>query len=99
MIGRVTQRSIATHTLAGLQGNLSRLGDLQQKLSSGKQISKPSDSPTDTVAAMQMRSQISGNTQWSRNAADGIGWLGTIDQTLSSAMDSARRARDLTVQG
>lgn len=98
-IGRVTQRSIATHTLAGLQSNLGRLGDIQQRLSSGKQISKPSDSPTGTVAAMQMRGQIRDNQQWSRNADDGLGWLGTIDQTLTSSLDSVRRARDLTLTG
>ncbi|WP_293767014.1 hypothetical protein [Sporichthya sp.] len=58
MIGRVTQRSIATHTLMGLQGNLSRMAGIQQQRSSGKQISRPSDSPTGTVAAMQMRGEI-----------------------------------------
>lgn len=98
-IGRVTQRSIATNTLAGLQGNLSRMADIQQQLSSGKQISRPSDSPTGTVAAMQLRGEIRDNEQWSRNAADGIGWLGTIDQALTSALGSARRARDLTLTG
>jgi flagellar hook-associated protein 3 FlgL len=98
-IGRVTQRSIAANTLAGLQGSLGRTADIQQRLSSGKTISKPSDSPTGTVAAMQMRSEIRDNQQWSRNADDGLGWLGTIDQAITNTLDSARRARDLTVQG
>ena len=98
-IGRVTQRSIAATSLAGLQGNLNRLGDLQQRLSSGKLIARPSDSPTGTVAAMQMRAEIRDNSQWSRNASDGLGWLGTIDRTLTSALDSTRRARDLTLTG
>jgi flagellar hook-associated protein 3 FlgL len=98
-IGRVTQRSIAANTLAGLQGSLGRTAALQQQLSSGKVISKPSDSPTGTVAAMQMRSEIRDNQQWSRNADDGLGWLGTIDQAITTTLDSARRARDLTVQG
>jgi flagellar hook-associated protein 3 FlgL len=96
---RVTQRSIATQTLAGLQANISRLGEIQQQLSSGRLIAKPSDSPTGTASAMQFRSEIRSNEQWSRNAADGIGWLGTIDRTLTSSLDSLRRARDLTLQG
>jgi flagellar hook-associated protein 3 FlgL len=98
-IGRVTQRSIAANSLAGLQSNLNRLGDLQQRLSSGKLIARPSDSPTGTVSAMQMRAEIRDNMQWSRNADDGLGWLGTIDRTLTSALDSTRRARDLTLTG
>jgi flagellar hook-associated protein 3 FlgL len=96
---RVTQRSMAQQTLAGLQGNIGRLGEIQQQLSSGKQISKPSDSPTGTVSAMQFRSQIRTNEQWSRNAADGIGWLGTIDQALTDSLTQVGRARALTVQG
>lgn len=96
---RVTQRSIATQSLTGLQANLARMGDLQARLSSGRLISRPSDSPTGTVSAMAMRSEIRTNEQWSRNAADGIGWLGTIDQTLTSSLDSVRRARDLTLGG
>ena len=98
-VNRVTQHSIGLRTLAGLQGNLSKLGTLQQQLSSGKLISKPSDSPAGTVSAMQFRSQIRTNEQWSRNAQDGLGWLGTIDNTLSDSLSSISRARDLTVQG
>ncbi|MGQ0632582.1 MAG: flagellin N-terminal helical domain-containing protein [Sporichthyaceae bacterium] len=96
---RVTQRSIADRTLAGLQANLGRVAGLQHQLSSGRLIAKPSDSPTGTVAAMQIRSDIRSNESWSRNASDGIGWLGTIDQALTSSMDSVRRVRDLTLTG
>ncbi len=96
---RITQRSVGQQTLAGLQTNLARLGNLQQQLSSGKVLSKPSDSPTGTVSAMQFRSEIRTNEQWSRNADDAKGWLGTIDQTLTSSLGGVRRARDLTLQG
>jgi flagellar hook-associated protein 3 FlgL len=90
---------MATQTLTNLQNNLGRMAQIQEQMSSGKQISRPSDSPGGTVAAMQMRAEIRDNQQWSRNADDGLGWLGTIDQTLTSAVDSARRARNLTLGG
>jgi flagellar hook-associated protein 3 FlgL len=96
---RVTERSIATNVLTGLQGNLSRLGDTQQRLSSGKQINKPSDSPIGTVAAMQYRSDIATTRQYSRNADDGVGWLGAADTALSSVVDLVNRARDQVLQG
>ena len=99
MTFRVTERSIATNVLTGLQGNLSRLGDTQQRLSSGKQINKPSDSPIGTVAAMQYRSDIATTRQYSRNADDGVGWLGTADTALSSVVDLVNRARDQVLQG
>ena len=99
MTFRVTERSIATNVLTGLQGNLSRLGDTQQRLSSGKQINRPSDSPIGTVASMQYRSEIATTRQYSRNADDGVGWLGTADTALSSVVDLVNRARDQVLQG
>ena len=96
---RVTQRAIATNILVGLQGNLGRLGDIQQRLSSGKQISKPSDSPTGTVAAMQYRGDLTTANQYVRNSDDGLGWLGTADAALGNIMTEVQRTRELALQG
>jgi flagellar hook-associated protein 3 FlgL len=85
--------------LAGLQGNLDRLGRTQQQLSSGKQLSRPADSPTGTVAAMQLRSAARAQDQYARNAGDGLGWLDTIDGALTSTVQVLHRVRDLTVAG
>lgn len=96
---RITQRSVGERTLAGLQGNLARLGKLQEQLSSGKLIAKPSDDPTGTVSAMQLRAQERTQQQWSRNAADGVAWLNTTDSTLTGMLSQVRRVRELTLQG
>jgi flagellar hook-associated protein 3 FlgL len=99
MYTRVTQRSIMTNSLAGLQANLDRVGRLQQQLSSGRLISVPSDNPTGTVSALQIRAEIRTNEQYVRNAEDGVGWLGTIDSALTSSLDDLQRVRALTLQG
>jgi len=96
---RVTQRSIASTVLTGVQGNLARLGDTQQRLSSGKTISRASDSPTGAVSAMQYRSDIALADQYSRNADDGLGWLATADTALTSVVTQTQRARELVLQG
>lgn len=96
---RATQQSVAARVMAGLQYNLDKMGRLQEQLSSGKLISRPSDSPTGTVSAMQLRAELRATSQHSRNADDGLGWLGTIDTALTSALGQVRRARDLTLQG
>jgi flagellar hook-associated protein 3 FlgL len=96
---RVTERSIATNVLVGLQGNLKRLGDIQQQLASGKQIMQPSDSPTGTVAALQYRGEIATATQYSRNADDALGWLGNIDTSVSSVISQVNKARELVLTG
>jgi flagellar hook-associated protein 3 FlgL len=96
---RITQGSISRTVLAGLQGNLSRLGETQQRLSSGKLITRASDSPTGTVSAMRFRSEISATDQYSRNAYDGLGWLATVDSSLTSIVDQTHRVRELVLQG
>ncbi len=96
---RVTEKSVAANVLVGLQGNISRLGDIQQRLSGGKEISRPSDSPTGAVVAMQYRSDIALTKQYGRNADDGTGWLGTADTALTSVVEQVRRVRDLVLQG
>jgi flagellar hook-associated protein 3 FlgL len=97
--GRVTEGSIHTRVLANLQRTIAKGQKLQDQLSSGKQINRPSDSPTGTVASLQLRGEARAAQQYARNADDGLGWLGTLDNTLASASTLINRARDLTVQG
>lgn len=96
---RVTERSISTSVVSSLQHNLNRLGDLQERVSNGKAISKPSDSPTGTAAAMQYRSDLAKTNQYVRNADDGLSWLGTADTALSSVNTQVQRVRELVLQG
>jgi|1186.fasta_scaffold109967_2 flagellar hook-associated protein 3 FlgL len=96
---RVTERSVATRILNGLNGNLNRMGEIQQKMSTGKEISKPSDSPTGTVLAMRYRSDMATVAQYSRNAIDGKAWLNGADSALGDATGLLQRARDLALQG
>lgn len=97
--GRITESSIHTRVLANLQRNLAKGAQLQDQLSSGKQLNRPSDSPSGTVSALQLRAETRMSQQYTRNAEDGLGWLGTVEDTLNSASTLVNRARDLTVQG
>jgi flagellar hook-associated protein 3 FlgL len=96
---RVTHNTIAANVLANLQGNINRIGETQQRLSSGKQISKPSDSPAGTISVMQLRSEIAANRQYARNADDGLGWLSATDSALQEASMQVTRSRGLVLQG
>lgn len=95
---RVTEGSMTTKVLGDLQRVLSRGQKLQSQISSGKLLSRPSDSPTGTVTSLQLRGEVRATQQYSRNANDGLGWLGTIQDTLGDASSSIIRVRNLTVQ-
>ncbi|GAA4344843.1 flagellar hook-associated protein FlgL [Angustibacter luteus] len=96
---RITQSSIAASSLANLQASLARNAQLQEQMTSGKVINRPSDSPTGIVTVMSMKSQIASSTQYSRNASDGAAWLGTVDSTLQTVNERLQRVRDLVLQG
>ncbi len=72
MSTRITQRLMTERSLSSLQLGLGRLADTQEKLSTGRAINRPSDSPTLTNDAMRLRAQISADAQYVRNAQDGV---------------------------
>jgi flagellar hook-associated protein 3 FlgL len=96
---RITQRLMTESSLASMQAGLGRVARTQEQLTTGRVINRPSDSPSGTNAAMQLRQQITQNAQFLRNAGDGLARLGTADTVLTSMMDSVRRAHDLALQG
>ena len=96
---RVTQRTISTTTTSNLQLNLSHTQRIQEQLSSGRQLNRPSDSPTGTVSALRLRADLRRSEQLVRNAGDGIGWLGTTDTTLTQGLDALGRVRELALRG
>lgn len=96
---RITQRLMTEHSLASMQAGLGRVAKTQEQLTTGRVINRPSDSPSGTNSAMQLREQLTQNAQYMRNANDGLARLGNTDTVLTSMTDSVRRVRDLTLQG
>lgn len=96
---RITQRTVQQRTLSNLAINLDSMSRLQERLSSGRLINRPSDSPTGTVSAMQHRGDISRVQQYSRNAIDGENWLSIADSTLQQMTSVVQRVRELVLQG
>ncbi|MGE3621021.1 MAG: flagellar hook-associated protein FlgL [Acidimicrobiia bacterium] len=99
MTERITQRGMHHSVLVNLQRSLARTESVQQRLSSGRQISRPSDSPSGTVSALRHRAELRRIDQHQRNATDGLGWLGTADTALTESLSLVRRARELALGG
>ena len=96
---RITQRAVALTSLQGLNRNLDAVGKLQEQLTSGRLINAPSDSPTGANRAMQTRADQTATAQQARNITDAKSWLEQTDSALQNMSATARRVRDLTVQG
>ncbi len=96
---RVTQNMVTNRSLTSLQAGLDRLAQTQEKLSTGKNLNRPSDSPTDATTSMKIRVQLAETQQHVRNAQNGLGWLDVTDTTLSGMADNLRRVSELALQG
>ncbi|MFI2753192.1 flagellar hook-associated protein FlgL [Cellulomonas sp. P22] len=91
--------TIQQSTLANLQSNLTKMADLQAKMSGGKKVTVPSDDPAAASDMLRLRGEQRQQTQFARNADDGNAWLTTVDSALVTTLSTMRRARDLVVQG
>ncbi len=89
---------MVSNSLNDLSQTFSKLTDLQDEAASLKKLRKPSDSPADTVSAMQLNSSINRNTQYATNLNDATAWLGNADSTLQSIVTQLQRVNTLVVQ-
>lgn len=95
---RVTTLMSSRAVVRDLHSGLGKLSSLQDRLSSGKQITRPSDDPYGTSRALSLRGELGGLEQYQRNVGDGIGWLNTCDTALSQVSDSLQRVRELLIK-
>lgn len=96
---RVTLGSNVNRSIADIESAASRVATLQEQISSGKRITAPSDDPSGTVTALQLRGSLARNTQYASNSSDAIAWLNSADGTYSQIVAALQSARTLVVQG
>lgn len=95
---RITQNIMSQTLLSNLQTNYQKLEQIQEQLSSGKKINKPSDNPVSTVRAMYYQTSLHEIDQYKRNVSDGMSWMQTTDDALDQVTQVLQRVRELTVQ-
>lgn len=99
MLGRITNQQQLVTTQRNLQSSRTLLAQLQDRVSTGKAVTKPSDDPSATASILRVHAQQRATDQYGSNIADGTGWLATVDSALTSAESIMGQVRDLTVRG
>jgi flagellar hook-associated protein 3 FlgL len=94
---RVTNKMLSHSFLTDMRTNLKNMQTLQQQMTSGKEIRKPSDDPFKVARAMQLNTDINTNKQYNENIKDTVNWLDTTDTALGKVGDSLQRVRELLV--
>lgn len=98
MSSRVTFTQINTSVQNNIQKNYQRMSRLQEQLSSGQRIQRPSDAPVDVTNDLQLRSDLQHLEQFDRNLDDGKAYLSIVESTLSSTNNLYQRVRELAIQ-
>jgi flagellar hook-associated protein 3 FlgL len=96
---RITHGMLMRSTLADINNSAYAVSKTQRKLSSGKEISRPSDDPFRASRSLQLRSDIEATHQYERNVTEARAWQEATDIALSKINDVVHRVRELTVQG
>jgi flagellar hook-associated protein 3 len=75
------------------------LSNLQEQLSTGKRILKPSDNPVDTANDVKLKTQLAEQTQFHTNIQDGLSFMNVSDTAMQSMNSIMQRLRELSIQG
>lgn len=96
---RITQTTRSTTILADIQRAADKLSRTQQRLSSGKELTRPSDDPFAVSRSLQFRADIAQGKQFQVNVREAQAWHDVTDTALSHVGDYVTRARELLVRG
>ena len=94
---RITNRMMSNNYLSNMRRNLSNLNTINNQLSTGKLINRPSDNPYKTARSMQLTTSINSNSQYKSNINDSSNWLDATDDALKSLTNVIQRVRELMV--
>src|SRR6266567_3376232 len=95
---RITTGMMAASALRNIEVNQNRVDSLQNQITSGSRITKPSDDPIGAARALSLQESLDQSTQYGRNIDQATSWLNSTDSALGSVTDALHRARELAVQ-
>jgi flagellar hook-associated protein 3 FlgL len=99
MSTRITNDMMTRTLLSDLMRTSERLARTHEKLSSGRELTRPSDDPFATSRALQFRNDLAVNRQYQRNVTEAASWQSVVDTALDKVSAYISRSRELLLQG
>lgn len=95
---RISQESLSRTTLSNINLNYKKMQETQEKLSSGKQINRPSDDPSGTRKVLGLRTEELQVQQFLDNTATAKEQMSLTSNALESIDALFAKIKELTVQ-
>jgi flagellar hook-associated protein 3 FlgL len=96
---RITNKVLSQSYLTDLNRNLNNMKKYQEQLSSGKEITRPSDNPFKVARSMELNTNLRANERYQENIDEASGWLDNTDSVLGQYNDVLQRVKELTIEG
>lgn len=88
---------MSNNYLRALNGSLERQSKIQEQLTDGKAIHRPSDDPIKTIRSLRFNSNLAINEQHTQNVNDSLSWMETTDGAMSDLSSIMIRVKELAV--
>src|SRR3972149_4042159 len=95
---RITQESLSRTTLSNIKLNYKKMQEIQEKLSSGKQINRPSDDPSGTRKVLGLRAEDLQIQQFLDNTETAKEQINYTSNTLESIQEIFTKIQQLAIQ-
>jgi len=95
---RITTKLLNDNVINSLFTNRSKLNDLQEQLSTGKKVSKPSDDPNASINILSAKLSLDQVERYTTNIENALSELDIADESILSTVDVVQRAKELAVQ-
>lgn len=96
---RITNKMMTQDLLRNLGTSLGQMSKIQNQMSSGYKITRPSDDPVGIQNALRLKSNISSVEQWKNNADEALGLMDTTDSIMSNMTSMLQRVKELATEG
>jgi flagellar hook-associated protein 3 FlgL len=96
---RVTESMMYQSAVGSLGREMSSLQSITEKVSSSKQLNRPSDNPADVRSAVGLHDTLAELNQYLRNIDTASSKVSAMDTALGSAGNLIQRANELAIQG
>ncbi|AYC28942.1 flagellar hook-associated protein FlgL [Paenisporosarcina cavernae] len=95
---RVTQSMLSSNMLRNLSNSYNKMGTLQEQITSGKKITRPSQDPVVAMKGIGYRTNLDKVEQYQRNLGEATNWLDSSDDALDKVGLALQRVQELVTQ-
>jgi len=96
---RITQGIMTGHLIRNLSRTLREIDQLEQQVTSGKKVTKPSDDPIAMDDSLRLRSGLAEIEQFLKNAESATSWVNLTESALQDTIKVIHRVKEIATEG